>query len=162
MADDLVALALDETFNAFKNMLDGAGAVRKATLELPSGWPADEKDKQRLIAVTSAKLGIEAAEPSSDAMEAEVIPDAVPTVPVPAAVTLPECPPLPGRLEVQTALPPDGMCRGRPSPLALAQSAREPRARRSWGLVPYLIVVGGVLVLGGVGLAVLLYFLLGR
>ncbi len=44
--------------------LDGGGAVRRAELSLPQGWPADEKDKQRLIAVTSAKLGIEAAEPS--------------------------------------------------------------------------------------------------
>lgn len=44
--------------------LDGAGAVRKAVLELPRGWPADERDKQRLVSVASAKLGIEAAEPA--------------------------------------------------------------------------------------------------
>lgn len=44
--------------------LDDAGAVRKATLALPQGWPADEKDKQRLVATAAAKLGIEAAEPS--------------------------------------------------------------------------------------------------
>jgi len=44
--------------------LDDAGAVRKATLELTSGWPADEKDKQRLVSIASQKLGIEAAEPS--------------------------------------------------------------------------------------------------
>ena len=44
--------------------LDSAGAVKGARLALPQGWPADEKDKQRLVAVASAKLGIEAAEPS--------------------------------------------------------------------------------------------------
>lgn len=44
--------------------LDGGGAVRKATLALPAGFPADEQDKKRLVAMASAKLGIEAAEPS--------------------------------------------------------------------------------------------------
>src|SRR6266536_1211080 len=44
--------------------LDEAGAVKGAQLALPQGWPADEKDKQRLVAVASAKLGIESAEPS--------------------------------------------------------------------------------------------------
>ena len=44
--------------------LDSAGAVKGARLALPQGWPADEKDKQRLVAVTSAKLGIEAPETS--------------------------------------------------------------------------------------------------
>ena len=43
--------------------LDSAGAVVKATLELPEGFPAEEKDKQRLTAITAAKLGIENAEP---------------------------------------------------------------------------------------------------
>jgi hypothetical protein len=44
--------------------LDEAGAVKGAQLALPQGWPADEKDKQRLVTVASAKLGIESAEPS--------------------------------------------------------------------------------------------------
>jgi hypothetical protein len=44
--------------------LDDAGAVRRATLALPQGWPADEKDKQRLVSTAAAKLGIESAEPS--------------------------------------------------------------------------------------------------
>jgi hypothetical protein len=38
------------------------GAVRKAVLELPPGWPADGKDKDRLVSIASAKLGIEAPE----------------------------------------------------------------------------------------------------
>jgi hypothetical protein len=44
--------------------LDAVGAVLAATLELPQGWPADDKDKQRLVAIAGTKLGIEAAEPS--------------------------------------------------------------------------------------------------
>lgn len=40
------------------------GAVQEARLKLPPGWPADEKDKQRLVAIASAKLGIEGPEPS--------------------------------------------------------------------------------------------------
>jgi hypothetical protein len=36
----------------------------KAVLALPSGWPADDKDKQRLVAITAAKLGIESPEVS--------------------------------------------------------------------------------------------------
>lgn len=44
--------------------LDEAGAVDKAVLALPQGWPADEKDKGRLVAIAAAKLGIEAAEPA--------------------------------------------------------------------------------------------------
>jgi serine/threonine protein kinase len=138
-----------------------AAAVREELVIWAAGEPVLPMDKPEDAGYQEAVASVEAAEPSSDAMEAEVIPDAVPTAPVPAAATLPECPPLPGRLEAETP-PPDGQRRGRPSPLALAQSAREPRPTRSWGLVPYLIVVGGVLVLGGVGLAVLLYFLLGR
>lgn len=46
-----------------KAELDEGGAVRKAVLELPPGWPADVKDKQRLVAIAAAKLGIEAPEP---------------------------------------------------------------------------------------------------
>lgn len=44
--------------------LDSAGAVTRAVLELPPGWPADAKDKGRLVAIASAKLGIEAPEPA--------------------------------------------------------------------------------------------------
>jgi hypothetical protein len=45
--------------------LDDEGAVRKAVLgPLPQGWPADAKDKARLVAIASAKLGIEAPEVS--------------------------------------------------------------------------------------------------
>ena len=44
--------------------VDADGAVNKATLELPPGFPADEKDKQRLVSIASQKLGIEAAEPA--------------------------------------------------------------------------------------------------
>ena len=44
--------------------VDADGAVNKATLELPPGFPADEKDKQRLVSIASQKLGIEAAEPT--------------------------------------------------------------------------------------------------
>ena len=44
--------------------LDGDGAVQRAVLELPPGWPADAKDKDRLVSIASAKLGIEAPEPS--------------------------------------------------------------------------------------------------
>ena len=40
------------------------GAVKAATLELPPSWPADARDKERLVSVASQKLGIEAAEPS--------------------------------------------------------------------------------------------------
>lgn len=46
-----------------KPELTADGAVHSATLELPEGWPADERDKQRLVAIASAKLGIESAEP---------------------------------------------------------------------------------------------------
>jgi hypothetical protein len=41
---------------------DDDGAVTWARLELPQGWPADERDQARLVAVTSAKLAIEAPE----------------------------------------------------------------------------------------------------
>ena len=44
--------------------LDAAGAVKRAQLALPQGYPADAKDKQWLVGIASAKLGIEAAEPS--------------------------------------------------------------------------------------------------
>lgn len=44
--------------------LDGSGAVTQAQLRLPAGWPADQGDKQRLVAIASAKLGIEAPEAS--------------------------------------------------------------------------------------------------
>jgi len=44
--------------------LDAAGAVKRAQLALPQGYPADAKDKQWLVGTASAKLGIEAAEPS--------------------------------------------------------------------------------------------------
>jgi len=40
--------------------LDESKAVAGARLALPPGWPADEKDKQRLVAIASAKLAIEA------------------------------------------------------------------------------------------------------
>ena len=43
--------------------LDDAGAVRRAQLALPQGWPADAQDKRWLVGAASAKLGIEAAEP---------------------------------------------------------------------------------------------------
>lgn len=36
----------------------------KVTLALPPGWPADDKDKQRLVAITTAKLGLEAPDPA--------------------------------------------------------------------------------------------------
>jgi hypothetical protein len=36
----------------------------RAVLALPSGWPADDKDKHRLAAIASAKLGIESPEVS--------------------------------------------------------------------------------------------------
>lgn len=36
----------------------------RAVLALPAGFPAEEKDKQRLVAIASAKLGMEDAEPS--------------------------------------------------------------------------------------------------
>ena len=44
--------------------LDAAGAVKRAQLALPQGYPGDAKDKQWLVGAASAKLGIEAAEPS--------------------------------------------------------------------------------------------------
>ena len=44
--------------------LDDGGAVRRAQLALPAGWPAEDRDKQRLAAIASAKLGIEAPEPT--------------------------------------------------------------------------------------------------
>jgi hypothetical protein len=44
--------------------LDGSGAVTGASLALPPGWPAEQADKQRLVAIASAKLGIEAPEAS--------------------------------------------------------------------------------------------------
>ena len=44
--------------------LDDAGAVKRAQLALPQGYPPDAKDKQWLLGIASAKLGIEAAEPS--------------------------------------------------------------------------------------------------
>ena len=43
--------------------LDSAGAVKSAELKLTQGWPADEKDKQRLVSIASQKLGMESAEP---------------------------------------------------------------------------------------------------
>ena len=36
----------------------------RAVLALPSGWPADAADKQRLVAIAAAKLGMEAPEAS--------------------------------------------------------------------------------------------------
>jgi hypothetical protein len=39
-------------------------SVRSARLELPQGWPADAKDREKLIAITSTKLGIEAPDTS--------------------------------------------------------------------------------------------------
>ena len=47
-----------------KPELDESGAVRKVTLELPPGWQADPKDEQKLITMASAKLSIEAPEPT--------------------------------------------------------------------------------------------------
>ena len=47
-----------------KPELDAGGAVRRVTLELPPGWPADAKDEGRLVAIAAAKLAIEAPEPS--------------------------------------------------------------------------------------------------
>jgi hypothetical protein len=44
--------------------LEVAPGRTRAALALPSGWPADDKDKQRLVAIASAKLGIEAPEVS--------------------------------------------------------------------------------------------------
>lgn len=44
--------------------LDEAGAVCRAVLKLPAGWPPDEQDKRHLAAVAGAKLGIENAQPS--------------------------------------------------------------------------------------------------
>jgi hypothetical protein len=41
---------------------DDDRAVKRAELALPAGWPADAKDKERLVAIASAKLGIEAPE----------------------------------------------------------------------------------------------------
>lgn len=35
---------------------------QRAALALPPGWPADEKDKGRLVAITTAKLGMESPE----------------------------------------------------------------------------------------------------
>lgn len=43
--------------------LDADGAVVSAELKLNEGWPADEKDKQRLVSIAGQKLGIESAEP---------------------------------------------------------------------------------------------------
>lgn len=43
--------------------LDVTGAVVSAELKLTEGWPADEKDKQRLVSIASQKLAIESAEP---------------------------------------------------------------------------------------------------
>jgi serine/threonine protein kinase len=140
---------------------ESAAALREELVVWAAGEPTLPMDKPEDAGYREAVANIEAAEPSSDAMEAEVIPDAVPTAPEPAAATLPEVPPLPGRLVAPTA-PPEVSRRGRPSPLALAQSAREPRARRSRGLVPYLLLAAvGAFVLGGGGL-VLLFLLLGR
>jgi serine/threonine protein kinase len=136
-----------------------AAAVREELVVWAAGEPALPMDRPEDAGYQEAVASVEAAEPSSDAMEAEVIPDAVPTAPVPAAATLPEFPPLPGRLEEP---PPEGQRHGRPSPLALAQSAREPRAGPSRDLMPYLIAAAmGAFVLGGAGL-VLVHFLLGR
>src|SRR5258708_5913269 len=39
---------------------DKDGAVTSVTLELPQRWPSDSKDEGRLVAIASAKLGIEA------------------------------------------------------------------------------------------------------
>lgn len=36
----------------------------KVVLALPPGWPADEKDKGRLVAITTAKLGLESPDPA--------------------------------------------------------------------------------------------------
>lgn len=41
---------------------DAKGAIESARLELPAGWPADPRDQERLVAITAAKLGIEAPE----------------------------------------------------------------------------------------------------
>jgi hypothetical protein len=35
---------------------------QRAALALPPGWPADDKDKSRLVAITTAKLGMESPE----------------------------------------------------------------------------------------------------
>jgi hypothetical protein len=43
---------------------DESGAVTGARLALPPGWPAEAADKQRLLAIASAKLGIEAPQAS--------------------------------------------------------------------------------------------------
>jgi hypothetical protein len=43
---------------------DDAGAITGVTLELPPGWPADPKDQERLVGITSAKLAIESPEVS--------------------------------------------------------------------------------------------------
>ena len=44
--------------------LDAVGAVKRAQLALPQGYPGDAKDKRWLEGIAAAKLGIETAEPS--------------------------------------------------------------------------------------------------
>jgi hypothetical protein len=39
--------------------IEVSGDRQRAALALPPGWPADDKDKQRLVAITTAKLGLE-------------------------------------------------------------------------------------------------------
>jgi serine/threonine protein kinase len=140
---------------------ESAAALREELVVWAAGEPVLPLDTPEDAGYQEAVAGIEAAEPSSDAIEAEVVPDALPTVPAPAAATLPEFPPLPGRLE-EPPPPSDQLRRGHPSPLALAQSARQPAARGSRELLPYLIA-GGVSagVVGVLGLVVLLCYLLG-
>lgn len=42
--------------------IEVSGDRQRAALALPPGWPADDKDKQRLVAITTAKLGLESPE----------------------------------------------------------------------------------------------------
>ena len=45
-------------------VIDGGGAVKEAQLALPAGFPADQRDKDKLVSIASQKLGIESPDPS--------------------------------------------------------------------------------------------------
>lgn len=103
-----------------KNLeFDAVGAVLAATLELPQHWPADSKDETRLVAIASARLGIEAAEPSWRRAG-----------PVPL-LTLRHSPPPPGQIDLADVL--DEMKACKPDEVFIGIGKNETPVRASLG-----------------------------
>lgn len=64
--------------------------AKRVTLRLPQGFPADEKDKQRLISIATTKLGIENPKPEWKLAGPKPVLMIAPGVPSPGVVRFPE------------------------------------------------------------------------